>query len=261
MPKFSFKHYLSLTFLAVLIALGGKPYAAKSQPAPPPNPPGGGGQLGTDEELVPNCVPNVATGKVKCSYSNGDRYQGDFLNGRPHGVGVYIFFGGNRYEGNFLNGQPHGQGVLIRADDTRFEGIFENGTLTGTANRPGTIVFSTGEVYQGSLELFPVPGNPTRQTSRPNGRGVFIFPDSSRYQGEFFQGQILGQGILVRPDGTRCQGRFFNQELDARVQCVFPDGTRYEGELRGGIPHGQGVLISPNGQRTSGRFRDGEFVN
>ncbi|MDJ1170127.1 MORN motif-containing protein [Roseofilum sp. BLCC_M154] len=220
-----------------------------------------GDTLGTDEELIPTCQPDIANGVVKCSYPNGDRYQGNFVDGQPNGQGTYISLEGSRYEGNFLNGQPHGQGVFIRADDTRFEGVFQNGTLTGTANRPGKIVFSTGEVYQGSFEVFPVPGNPTRQTSRPNGRGVFIFPDGSRYQGEFFQGEILGQGILVRPDGSRCQGRFFNQTLDARVQCIFPDGTRYEGELRGGIPHGQGVLITPNGQRTSGRFRDGELVN
>ncbi len=220
-----------------------------------------GETLGTDEELIPVCQPNVGTGKVKCSYPNGDRYEGNFVNGKPQGRGVYISLQGNRYEGQFLAGQPHGQGIFIRSDDTRFEGIFDNGTLTGTPNKPGKIVFSTGEIYQGSFEVFSVPGNPGRQSSRPNGRGQFTFADGSLYQGEFFQGEILGQGILIRPDGTRCQGQFFNQKLDARVQCVFANGNRYEGELRGGVPHGQGVLIAPNGQRTSGRFREGALAN
>lgn len=216
----------------------------------------GGESLGTpDEELIPSCVPDIANGVAKCNYPNGDNYQGALRGGLPNGQGVYVYAEGDRYQGEFLNGKPHGRGVFLRADDSRLEGVFENGIL-----KIGRAVFPDGQYYEGTFELVTNIGTNVT-SSQPDGRGRFVYPDQSRYEGEFFAGQPFGQGTLIRPDGTRCQGRFYNEGLDANVQCVFPDGTRYEGELRGGIPHGQGVLIAPNGQRTSGRFRDGELVN
>lgn len=216
----------------------------------------GGESLGTpDEELIPSCLPDIADGVAKCNYPNGDNYQGELRGGLPNGQGVYVYGEGDRYQGEFLNGKPHGRGVFIRADDARLEGVFENGIL-----KTGRAVFPDGKYYEGTFGLVTNLGTNVT-SSQPEGRGRFVYPDRSRYEGEFFAGQPFGQGMLIRPDGTRCQGRFFNEGLDANVQCVFPDGTRYEGELRGGVPHGQGVIIAPNGQRTSGRFRDGAFVN
>ena len=37
-------------------------------------------------------------------YSNGNRYEGDFSNGKPHGNGVYSWANGEVYEGEWDKG-------------------------------------------------------------------------------------------------------------------------------------------------------------
>jgi hypothetical protein len=38
-------------------------------------------------------------GKGIYKFNNGDVYSGDFLNGKKHGIGKYIYFNGDIYEG------------------------------------------------------------------------------------------------------------------------------------------------------------------
>ena len=56
------------------------------------------------------------------SFSNGDRYHGDWLQGKMHGHGKYIFKNGATYEGYFCEGKRHGLGKHIYADGRVYEG-------------------------------------------------------------------------------------------------------------------------------------------
>ena len=40
-------------------------------------------------------------------YVNGDEYKGNWLNGKPSGVGIMNYDNGDKYEGNWLNGEPY----------------------------------------------------------------------------------------------------------------------------------------------------------
>jgi phosphatidylglycerophosphate synthase len=56
-----------------------------------------------------------------------DIYEGELLNGRMHGQGVFNFGNGDRYEGEFEDGKEHGQGVYITVDGERYEGTWKHG--------------------------------------------------------------------------------------------------------------------------------------
>jgi len=43
-------------------------------------------------------------------YANGDRFEGQILNGEKHGQGTYTFASGNRYIGGYKNDAKHGKG-------------------------------------------------------------------------------------------------------------------------------------------------------
>ena len=42
----------------------------------------------------------------------GNKYEGDFRNGKPEGKGIMYFKNGDRYEGDYKNGKPEGNGIM-----------------------------------------------------------------------------------------------------------------------------------------------------
>ncbi len=43
-------------------------------------------------------------GKGSDVFANGDKYSGNYKNGKPEGQGVYTWSNGSYYEGEFING-------------------------------------------------------------------------------------------------------------------------------------------------------------
>ncbi|MHC1745935.1 MAG: PDZ domain-containing protein [Negativicutes bacterium] len=70
-------------------------------------------------------------GKGVFTWANGDRYEGDFVNNRMHGKGILTYANGDRYEGEFVNSKYHGKGVLLHANGVRQEGTFIDGKYSG----------------------------------------------------------------------------------------------------------------------------------
>ena len=58
-------------------------------------------------------------------------YEGEMVNGVPHGKGTFFFPGGEKYYGNFENGIIEGNGTFYWEDGSRWEGTFSNNKLHG----------------------------------------------------------------------------------------------------------------------------------
>lgn len=71
-----------------------------------------------------------ASGQGTKIFSNGDIFDGYFLNGLIEG-GTLLYSDGRKYIGLFKNDLPDGEGAEIFPDDTIFEGYFENGLKNG----------------------------------------------------------------------------------------------------------------------------------
>ena len=54
--------------------------------------------------------------KGKIKYTNGDIYNGEFLNHKRNGKGIFQYHNGNIYNGEFNNNLYHGYGILITSD-------------------------------------------------------------------------------------------------------------------------------------------------
>lgn len=54
-------------------------------------------------------------------------YEGDIVNDRNEGKGVFTFSNGNRYEGDFKDGMFHGKGVIYFPTGSRYEGEWDMG--------------------------------------------------------------------------------------------------------------------------------------
>jgi hypothetical protein len=93
-----------------------------------------------------------------CRYASGDQYDGEWLDGKRHGKGVYLFSGGDKYVGEWANNQWAGFGVHTRAlfkdvttqeefDGYRYEGEFKAGKKDGK----GTLLLGNGDSYDGEF--------------------------------------------------------------------------------------------------------------
>lgn len=63
--------------------------------------------------------PNDLVDKLlfkKLTYSNGDCYYGETLNGRRHGYGLYYWTNGDFWYGKYVNGYRQGFGALFKVD-------------------------------------------------------------------------------------------------------------------------------------------------
>lgn len=75
-----------------------------------------------------NCNTNFCSvGIGKFTYKNGDRFIGDFRDGKPNGSGITYFKNGNRYEGDWRNDSPNGKGVMQYQDGKIVGAIWETG--------------------------------------------------------------------------------------------------------------------------------------
>ena len=93
---------------------------------------------------------------------DGEWYNGEWLDGKPHGYGVHAwrapwikeddpsawFNTANKYEGEFQNGLRHGRGVFQYATGTRYDGEWKDNVKHGK----GTYTFEDGSVFKGTFE-------------------------------------------------------------------------------------------------------------
>jgi hypothetical protein len=94
----------------------------------------------------------------------GDVYQGNWLNDKAHGKGLYIYASsGAIYEGDWIEDRQEGYGVESWPDGTKYEGCFVDGLKHG----------------RGKLQMWV-----------PKAR------EFSLYDGDFYRNMLQGQGIL-----------------------------------------------------------------
>ena len=74
---------------------------------------------------------NNFIGKGVYTYSNGDKYEGDWFNGYKPGKGVYTYSNGDKYEGDWVNNQRTGNGVYNFSDGSSYKGEFLEDKLNG----------------------------------------------------------------------------------------------------------------------------------
>jgi hypothetical protein len=70
-------------------------------------------------------VSDNFTGRTTYTYTNG-KYEGDFVNGKPHGRGIFYLANGDKYEGDFVKGKFTGRGTFTCSNGKQFTGNFEN---------------------------------------------------------------------------------------------------------------------------------------
>jgi len=123
-----------------------------------------------------NCVSgNCVNGFGKMVYTNGDIYEGGFVNGKKEGLGSHTFKNGQVYLGQFYDNLRNGNGKFTFSDGNIYEGRFINdnfigqGTYTNKSGRNLTGKFAVGQIvdlqsrfvntYWGKAEIIEILGD------------------------------------------------------------------------------------------------------
>ena len=152
---------------------------------------------------------------------DGSVYEGSYLEGKRHGIGILRMSDGTVYEGQFEAGQIQGSGVQTQFDGTVYEGQFHNGRFQGQ----GTLSKLNGMNYSGGF-----------QSGEYHGDGVLEYANGDVYKGQFQDGKYHGQG-----------------------EMSWAKGQHYIGEWRNGMIHGQGTYTLNTGKKLTGTWVDGKL--
>lgn len=63
--------------------------------------------------------------------TDGERYEGDFVNGQLTGKGVFFYKNGEQYEGDFVNGCKEGYGTMYYPDGRYDTGRWHDDNFMG----------------------------------------------------------------------------------------------------------------------------------
>lgn len=176
-------------------------------------------------------------------FSNGDEYEGDHVNGKPHGAGTYIFADGNRYIGNFFEGRQTGKGTFIWSNGNHYEGDFVDSRQTGK----GTFTWPNGNKYRGDF----VNGTLT-------GTGILTFShNGDKYEIEVIDGKLTRKVTITYTNGTKYVGEFVHRIQPVNRANSFYTRQQYKGEVVSMRLTGYGIFIWADGRQYAGEFVDG----
>eukprot|EP00271_Cylindrocystis_brebissonii_P010887 TRINITY_DN27340_c0_g1_i1.p1 TRINITY_DN27340_c0_g1~~TRINITY_DN27340_c0_g1_i1.p1 ORF type:complete len:721 (+),score=74.25 TRINITY_DN27340_c0_g1_i1:463-2625(+) len=176
------------------------------------------------------------------TYANGDRYEGEFFQGKCSGSGVYSFSQTGRYEGDWVEGRYDGYGVETWARGSKYRGQYRQGLREGY----GIYRFYTGDVYAGLWSL-----------GQSHGSGMQTCADGGRYIGEFAWGAKHGFGRYMFRNGDVYSGEYFSDKVHGYGVYSFANCHRYEGAWHEGRKQGLGLYTFRNGETRAGYWDRG----
>ena len=76
--------------------------------------------------LLTSCEKN---GQGTETYNDGDKYVGEFKDGKRHGQGTYTWSDGRKYVGEYKDGKWNGQGTFTYPNGDKYVGEYKDGKV------------------------------------------------------------------------------------------------------------------------------------
>jgi len=123
----------------------------------------------TDLDAPCGDASETPDGRLRCTFTDGRRFDGQVRGGKANGLGKMWFPNGDRYDGTFADGLFGGSGTYWYASGARYDGGFANGLRGGS----GTTVWPNGSRYSGGYVNNKPNGFGTVTTSNGTNSGAW----------------------------------------------------------------------------------------
>ena len=155
----------------------------------------------TSKELRNSWTNSSAT----VTFTDGDKYVGEYKDGKFNGQGTYTFANGNKYVGEFKDNNYNGQGTMTYADGGSYVGEWKDDKRHGQ----GIENYSNGNIYEGDY-----------LNDRWHGDGVFYGKDEKK---------VFVSSFVDGSTSTTKKGLAFEiYEPDIALRCLYKGPQVYK---------------------------------
>jgi len=193
-------------------------------------------------------------------YSNGDKYEGNWVNKQMHGSGSYYYTNGDLYKGDFKNNKLEGIGTCTFKNGDKYTGEYVNNLMEGE----GTYFYANGKVDKGLYVKGKYVGELKKtgcvSGDCANGKGTYIFDNGEKYVGETKNSKREGKGIYYFNSGEWYLGDWKNNQRNGQGTNYFADGEKYVGNWKNDQRHGYGTHTYVDGKSKTGMWELGRYV-
>lgn len=155
------------------------------------------------------------------NYTNGDKYEGEILNGQREGKGTYFYHNGDKYQGIWSQNKKHGMGTMFYKDGNMYVGQWKNSEKEGI----GVFYSKNGDKYEGEYK-----------NGKKHGNGKLTSPDGTTYQGSFNENKKHGEGYVFfnhinKLDNSNNNINYFYNNKIKKTNCNSLENKKYYKEL------------------------------
>jgi len=98
--------------------------------------------------IIPNYIYKAQSEVITKTFANGNRYEGEFVNGKRNGQGTMTWSSGDRYTGGWDNDKRQGQGTYTWSNGESYTGGWDNDLQTGV----GTYTNADGSPFRDDID-------------------------------------------------------------------------------------------------------------
>lgn len=270
------------------------------------------------QSLTAQCIDGTCwNGQGAFIYPSGAKYVGNFKEGKIHGKGILYFSNGDEYNGNWVDHYRTGEGKITFKKGGQYTGTFKKNKFDGY----GKYVYPNGDLYygewvqniaEGDGEYVFVNGNVyvgKFKAGKFHGFGTMLYENGSYFEGQWANNKKEGPGIMYAASGNSTEGVWVNgkrsehsnvsanpkvnsklsekKQKEKKTEAVentvensnvnlkskirncnkgdcqtgkgqfdYRDGTKYIGDFRRGNPEGQGTVFYSNGDKYVGGWKN-----
>lgn len=168
---------------------------------------------------------NQRSGSGKAIHANGDVYEGDFYEGKKHGIGHYVFKS---------KGKSEVDGLVEKAHKAKPAGE----TTEAFVARIAAALKVGPRIVEAALEYGFHPC----------------------YHGDYQRGQRVGQGLMKNKDGSVYKGAWKDNKRDGQGTFYYLNGDVFSGQWEAGLKHGFGTYRFGKGGEYRGEWVKGVFT-
>jgi len=170
--------------------------------------------------------------KGTITYSSGNKYVGNFSDGKFNGEGVFYYVSGGKYSGNWKNGKMEGYGTIYYQDSWRYVGNWVANQRVGF-----------GKLYD-DLGVLKFEGT---FKDDEKSQGTYYY-DNNKYVGSFDNGLENGYGTLYFDNKDYYSGNWLNGYQNGSGKYYWANGNYYDGNWSNGNRNGYGTIYNSKGQ-------------